>query len=297
MTSGGAPTITLDTGRRCNTACLICAQAGDEAPVDAMLEQLARIPAEAQQACFGGGEPTLHAELEGWLRAARDAGLERVGVQTNGAGFDSARAKALRDAGLTEVELTLHAPRADAHDFLTATPGSFERVSRALDAAQEAGLGVRVASVLARSNYRLAPELSVWLAERGVHAQAYFVPRVAGRLRSEVARLLPALGMALPRALEAASLGRRAGLRVFLSGAPACMLGPHQALALPSARRHHPASCDDCNRRGSCPGVDPSYGERFGFAELSAARARTDASERSERPDWRRAFAGVGTLV
>jgi len=287
--------ITLDLGRSCTNACLFCAQAGITTSPRPMQEQLEAITSDVRQGCFVGGEPTLAPDLESWVRAAREAGLTRVGVQTNGAHLDAERARGLRDAGLTEVELTLHAPRADAHDFLTATPGSFERAQRALDAARDAGLGVRIASGLWRSNFRLAPALTAWLAARDVDSQAYFVARSAGRLRGSVARLMPALGMALPHALRAASEGRRAGLLVLIAGAPVCMLGPHQDLALPSPSRQYASTCMECPRRNSCPGVDGDYLERFGELEFSAARA--PAAGEPPTQDWRRAFAGIGSLM
>ncbi|NOY91543.1 MAG: hypothetical protein GXP55_10105, partial [Deltaproteobacteria bacterium] len=125
------------------------------------------------------------------------------------------------------------------------------------------------------------------------HAQVYVVPLGAGRMRGDVARLMPPLAMSLPHALKAARAGRRAGLWTTISGAPLCLLGPHHALALASAPRHHPSACAECGRRGSCPGVDASYLERFGDGELSAARAPTGPTDESTE-DWRHAFAGVG---
>ncbi len=271
MVSRGIVTLTLE----CPNACIFCAQRGlaprPERSLEDVRAALRALRSEQQSVVLAGGEPGLLEALEEHVRAAREEGFLRVGVQTNGAGLvDVERLRGLANAGLTDVHLSVHGAVAAVHDHHTGAPLSFERALAALAAARAAGLSVAVSTVLTRSNFRVLDGLATLLVARGASAWCVSVPVVAGRAHESFDRVVPRLGLALPFALRALVAARARGLAAFISGAPLCLLGPHGGMSVVGAEsRAYGAPCVECPARAACPGVDATYLERFDGDELA----------------------------
>lgn len=293
---------TLSLLTDCDNRCTFCAPDGLPAVAPRALDDLARalddLAPQHDAVTLTGGEPTLHPGLAAVVAAARARGFTRVGIQTNGRRLSgSGYATALRDAGLTDVHLSLHGLGSAVHDHHTGVEGSFLEATAGLHAARHAGITTVVTTVLTRSNARALPALAPWLAAQNVAAWAVAVPRTAGRLIASFDRVFPRLGMAVPYALHALATAQQKGVAVFLRGAPLCVLGPFAARSLPDEpRAFDPRRCDGCPARPRCPGVDARYLARFGGDELSPARAPADAprpfSEREQA--LVEAFVGEG---
>lgn len=275
-----SPRATLPLLTDCDNRCTFCAPDGLDpvaprrlADLTADLDALAAKQHTA--VTLTGGEPALHPELAGVVAAARARGFARVGLQTNGRRLrEHGYANALRDAGLTDVHLSLHGLGSAIHDHHTGVEGSFAEAFEGLAAARRAGLTVAVTSVLTRSNARSLGPLASWLAAQSVAAWCVAVPRTAGRLHANFDRVFPRLAMAMPHALHALSAAQQKGVTTFLRGAPLCLLGPFAARSIHDAPRELPERpCGACPARDRCPGVDARYLRRFGGDELSAARA------------------------
>lgn len=282
----------VSLGAACDNRCVFCAADGLPDPPDPLGALEAARAAGAREVVFVGGEPSTSPLLPEAIARAGALGFQAIGVQSNGRGLDSARAVgALRALGLTDVHLSIHAHRADAHEHLTGRPGSFSTVTAALRATRAAALPVFVTSVLTRSTFRGLSELADALPRAGVAAWQIAAPRVAGRLREGFDAVYPRLGLALPHALHALGRARAGGLPTFVGGAPLCALGPLAAHALRGPAGAYPEQpCSACAARLACPGVDPTYLARFGGDEL---RAR-DAVELEPAPS---AFVGPGELA
>ena len=274
---------TLSLLTACDNRCVFCAPAGlPEAPpreLDALTRELDALAARHDALTLTGGEPTLHPALPQIIAAARARGFTRVGLQSNGRRLrEAGRLTDLRDAGLTDLHLSLHGLGPAIHDHHTGVEGSFTEAAAALGAARRLNLTTVVTTVLTRSNARSLTPLAPWLASQGVAAWTITVPRTAGRLRAAFDRVSPRLAMSLPYALHALATAQPKGVAVFLQGAPLCLLGPFAARSLSDApRAFDPPTCDGCPARARCPGVDARYLRRFGGDELSAARAPTAA--------------------
>lgn len=273
------PRATLVLLTDCNNRCVFCAPDGlpPVAPRDP--DELARaldaLATEHDAITFTGGEPALHLALPVVIATARRRGFTRIGLQTNGRRLrEHGYATALRDAGLTDIHLSLHGLGA-IHDHHTGVDGSFAEAAEGLAAARHAGLTTVVTTVLTRSNARSLTTLAPWLATQSVAAWAVAVPRTAGRLHAAFDRVFPRLAMAMPHALQALAAAQQRRVTVFLRGAPLCVLGPFEARSLPDAPRSYdpPRACAQCPARPRCPGVDARYLQRFGGDELSPTRA------------------------
>ena len=273
------PRATLSLLTDCDNRCVFCAPDGlpvaaPRAPDD-VAHALAALAAQHTAITFTGGEPTLHPALPALIAAARERGFTRVGLQTNGRRLrEHGYANTLRDAGLTDVHLSLHGLGSVIHDHHTGVEGSFAEAFDGLAAARHAGLTVVVTTVLTRSNARSLNALAPWLAAQSIAAWCVAVPRTAGRLFADFDRVFPRLAMAMPHALHALSAAQQKGVVPFLRGAPLCLLGPFAARSLPGVTgAFAPQPCDTCPARPHCPGIDARYLRRFGGDELSAARA------------------------
>jgi hypothetical protein len=278
------PRATLALLTDCDNRCVFCAPDGAPpiAPRDpsALVDALDALAAGHDAVTFTGGEPTMHPALPAIIAAARRRGFTRVGVQTNGRRLrEHGYAAALRDAGLTDVHLSLHGLGATIHDYHTGVDGSFAEAADGLTAARRAGLTAVVTTVLTRSNSRALSAFASWLADQSIAAWSIAVPRTTGRLSVTFDGVFPRLAMALPHALHALAAAQKKRVTVFLRGAPLCLLGPFAARSLPEAPRAYDSNrCGACPARSWCPGVDARYLARFGGDEISPVRAPLQAA-------------------
>ena len=115
-----------------------------------------------------GGEAYLRPDLDEIVAYLAGRGL-RVGMQTGGRALTVARARSLREAGLTALGVSVDGPR-EVHDLLRGNAGSHEAALRALDAGREAGLVISSNMQVNRLNYRLLRETLAELRPRGIES-------------------------------------------------------------------------------------------------------------------------------
>jgi MoaA/NifB/PqqE/SkfB family radical SAM enzyme len=229
-----------------------------------------------------GGEPTVHPRFVDTLSMARRLAM-RTSTGTNGYRLGNATLAQAALPLLDEVMFSLHGPEASVHDPQTGTPGSFDRVVKALrlcgDLAPEVHRHVNV--VITRANVdRLAD--TVTLAE-SLGAQMVLLSNptpegAAERCYGKIAADFRTLAQKLPAAADRAT---KAVIRFF--GVPACLLGDHAVLSndlywdpratvewvhrpgkvvyeaqynwQPIRRRVHVDVCRDCDWNTLCAGV------------------------------------------
>jgi cyclic pyranopterin phosphate synthase len=143
----------LSLTARCNLACPYCLPDGQDPPGLLTLEQRLAVAAAAvalgaRSLRLTGGEPLLHPELEALIRAAqplRRHGLREVALTSNGLLLTEERARALRQAGLDRLTLSLDgttgASVARMAGLADAAAGTraLERVLAAIEHARTAG--------------------------------------------------------------------------------------------------------------------------------------------------------------
>lgn len=146
---------------RCNMQCSFCDFWPNGVPSrdELSLKDYTRIAAElAELGCFlvsiEGGEPFVRPDLVDIVRAFARRHLPLL--YTNGWYVDAAKAKALFDAGLTQVGVSIDFPDARRHDAKRGWPRAFEQACRAIetlrDAAPHGGKQVHVMTVLMKDN-------------------------------------------------------------------------------------------------------------------------------------------------
>jgi|SRR5580692_5857623 hypothetical protein len=283
----------------CNNECVFCGQEGLDLAVEPAEVQLDRIPARQRTVTFVGGEPTLEPRLVEHIAAAKQRGFSSIGIQTNGRRLAApGYAEGLARAGLTDVHLSIHGAEAMTHDYHTGRQGSLAETLAGLAAARAAGLVAVVTTVLTRSNYRSLGGLPRLLSGGGAAAWLIAVTAAVGRAGRRFDRIFPRLGLAVPFAAHAMDAAHALGLRAWVRGVPACLLGPFAGRMLPDAPGAYGAACEGCTARTTCPGLDPAYLARFGDGEL---RTRHDpapvAAATVSSDDLAALFVGTGPVA
>lgn len=152
----GAPhVVSWNLTRRCNLACDHCyldaaARAGaDELSTERCLAIVDELAAAnpGMMLILTGGEPLLRPDLPHIARAASAAGLTVV-VGTNGTVLDDDRARALRDAGVQGVGVSVDSLAGGQHDRLRGRPGALTAAARGIEAARRAGLELLIQTTL-----------------------------------------------------------------------------------------------------------------------------------------------------
>jgi len=129
---------------RCDHSCAHCGSRADKPRVNElstqeMLEVADQLAAMgSREVTLIGGEAYLRPDVGTLIRYLRDKGM-RVTMQSGGLGLSARRCKALVDAGLQAVGVSIDGP-AVVHDVLRDRKGSFDFAVRALTNAREAGL-------------------------------------------------------------------------------------------------------------------------------------------------------------
>ncbi|MGC9964613.1 MAG: radical SAM protein [Syntrophobacteraceae bacterium] len=100
-----------------------------------------------------GGEPLTFPDFDQIVEAI-DPAKFFISSDTNGWLLDKKRAKHLKSIGLDKIQLSLDSLNPEEHDAFRRARGSHERAVRAIDAAQEAGLNIIIATVVTKQRIR-----------------------------------------------------------------------------------------------------------------------------------------------
>lgn len=203
----------------CNNACVFCAQGamreteGERGDLEGQVVLASR---SGGPLAFVGGEPTLLPDLPELIQLALHHGAQRVTLQTNARRLAyPAYTAALRRAGLSGVDVSLHGSTAAMHEFHTGVAGSFAQTCTGIAVARAAGLDVGVSSVVTRSNFRHLVELVRLAHARGVRRLFLSCASPVGRA-AIAPSVVPAPEMVAPHAAEAARAAGRLGIDICL---------------------------------------------------------------------------------
>ncbi len=157
----------------CNLACQKCYNGSRPAARELTVEEWRRVYGilwriGIPQVVFTGGEPTLRDDLVTLVEEAEEF---VTGLVTNGTRL-AGLARALREASLDYVQVTIESADPATHDAMTGTPGSHAQTVAGLLAALEAGLAVVTNTTLARPNAADFERTLHWLQGLGVRHAA-----------------------------------------------------------------------------------------------------------------------------
>lgn len=129
---------------RCNLSCLHCHQnSGEVDERELTTEEVFRVIEKLGEAgisilTFSGGEPLLRSDIFDAIERADDAGMLCT-IASNGTLMKKRVVQKLKKAGVRRVEIGLDGCKAETHDFLRNTPGSFEATVQGIRNCAEVG--------------------------------------------------------------------------------------------------------------------------------------------------------------
>ncbi|MFA6449989.1 MAG: radical SAM protein [bacterium] len=240
---------------------------------------------------FSGGEPTLDPRLADYIETAKRGGVRQTELHTNAVRLSNRDLCArLKTAGLDIAYCTLLAPDAKTSDSITRTEGSFRKTVAGIINMIDCGVNVVIHTVIMGDNYRLMPQLAVFVDEHFAYRGAkppinysYAAPRDAEAMSAGV---VPRFADAIPYLEEAlAECGARRipfSAGEGLKGAPPCVI-PFREKYL--TRYRAPAknaaggafvknkSCLSCKYDDTCFGVRRHYADYYGLKEIKPVKA------------------------
>lgn len=278
----------------CNMSCAFCFvdRTVPDFPEAELLAQIAALHAAGgRHLVLSGGEPTLHPALPGLLAAARDLGFHTLEIQTNGVrAADPEYARALTDAGLNKVSVSLHSRHAERSDAITRLPGGFAKTTAAIAQLQQLGVRTQIAHVITRENHRDLPNFVRFVATQLRAKAPTAAPlEICFAVAQGISDLvfpwvMPKFSEIRPHLTEALELCFEHdigfGGLIGQGGTPPCVLGRDLRYHLPALHQVYKsadhdrqfgkgARCSECSFDAHCLGVRRQYLEIFGDAELS----------------------------
>lgn len=288
----------IKIGFACNNHCDFCAQGDkrrvlDRRPLDEIVRELeAAARAGVGGVVFTGGEPTLHPDLLGAVRAAKRLGLSSIQIQTNGRMFSYPKfCRELQDAGANEFSPSLHGSTAEIHDGATRAPGSWRQVVAGICNLKALGLHVLTNTVVTSRNFRDLPALARLLVHLGVDQFQFAFVHIVGTAAQNASELVPRKTEAVPYMLEGLGIGRSAGVAGYTEAVPYCLLRGFESRAservmpdgpvidldvrLESWERYRTKNgkekrprCRECRHDPICEGPWREYPELYGWEEF-----------------------------
>ncbi|MEM9074020.1 MAG: radical SAM protein [Myxococcota bacterium] len=218
----------------CDHACRHCgSRAGQARATELSTEQALDVVAQlaamgAGEVVLIGGEAYLHDGFLTIVRALRAAGI-RATMTTGGLGITAERARAMADAGIQLVSVSVDGLE-ESHDRIRSRTGSWASAMRALDHLREAGIPTASNINVNRINRGDLEALYEVLRERGVRAWQVQITSPLGRAADRPEMLLQPWDL-LELVPRITALKRRAhaeGIRV-LPGNNLGYFGPDEA--------------------------------------------------------------------
>ena len=172
----------------CNADCFMCDFARSKDRYRFTPEDFTELIAEAsasdiEYVRLTGGEPLLHKDIMQLLSIGRSAGL-RMSIITNGTTL-ATKAEQLKANGLEQIVVSIDGATRDSHDTFRNTPRLFSACMAGLKACRDAGLKLRVNTVVGPHNYAEMPELQETLEAAGVEQWELSAIKLDRRIRYE----------------------------------------------------------------------------------------------------------------
>lgn len=166
---------------QCNLHCRHCYQSSGSQPQadELSLAEKLQVVDELGKAyvpmiAFAGGEPTMSKDLLAVLKRCQSYGIHTT-VATNGTMLSTERVRALRDAGVRYVEVSLDSTDSDKHDAFRGQSGVWERTVQGIkNVAAVEGIRPGLAMCVHQDNYDEVEDMIELSESLGVTCFAHF---------------------------------------------------------------------------------------------------------------------------
>lgn len=180
----------LELTEKCNNRCLHCYAASGPAsksdqskqvPHDRWLSLITEVrEAGADALQFIGGEPLLYPRWRELVEQACKESFSVIEIFTNATLIDDEAVNFFRKHHLS-IATTIYADNETVHDQITVNPGSFVKTMAAIRKILDAGIPLRIASIIMKPNEKEADGIMALCQQLGVEAAPPDVIRPTGR--------------------------------------------------------------------------------------------------------------------
>jgi radical SAM protein with 4Fe4S-binding SPASM domain len=221
---------------RCNLACKFCYagcgcrkdEAHPDLPAARLKEALEIINREAQapSVSFTGGEPLLRPELPELVAHAKSLGMW-TNLITNGTLLTSAKASALKTAGLDSAQVSVEGGSEHAHDAIVRQPGAFTAMVRGIKNLTEAGVRVHTNTTISALNKSALAEIVALVKTLGLGKFSMNMLMPVGSAGANLPETFISYTEIGPVIEDVRALAERAGLEfMWYSPTPMCVFNP-----------------------------------------------------------------------
>jgi MoaA/NifB/PqqE/SkfB family radical SAM enzyme len=200
--SGKTERVHVLTGAVCNNNCIFCMEEDREGrrevnsrTDDSLVRWILQENPGAEEICFTSGEPTTNPALPRWVKMAKDAGVPRVSVMTNGRALAYEKyARALIGAGMRRFYVSIHGHDDKLHEGLTRTPGSFAQTVEGIKTIaryQRFGIELHTSTVVTKRNLPHLADIYRFLRGLGVQQVVFNVMQANGRANTHFEKIFP----------------------------------------------------------------------------------------------------------
>lgn len=295
----------IKVGYACNNDCLFCTASWKKGhgnrDTQTLLDEVERIVCQdgVERIVYSGGEPTFREDLAEIMHHAKELGIARQEIQTNGRRLQNmGYLETLHEAGLNSCFISIHGADAPTHDGLTQRPGSFQQVCAGLTNVDRLGIMFATNTVICRQNYHGLGSVVRFVASSfpSVEKVKLSYTKLQGGAADNLPQVAAPLWEVAPYIRDAIEIGIEEGVDVVTELVPACLLGARYRRAdelifpmvislseltftdsnwLCSREGIFYEACKECDLRKFCCGVHPlhheAFGERSCFTPISLA--------------------------
>ena len=291
-------------GYTCNNNCVFCLNSGKRRILGRTTAAVLADIKNAKKRKVGyiefiGGEPTIRSDFLLILRNAKKTGFQDIVFATNGrmlSYYDFARA--VVGSGATRIIFSIHGHKADLHDNLTGSRGSFEQLREGITNLKKMRfLQIHSNTTIIKQNYKFLPDIARFLARLKIrNAEFIFVDPTYGAAHDNFKKFVPRISGVAPYARKAMDIGAAAGLRGWhLRYVPLCLFLGYEkqiselheikefhtehlapdfknydvSLSRKEIARVKTKKCQRCFLYDKCEGIWKDYIRVYGDSELS----------------------------
>jgi MoaA/NifB/PqqE/SkfB family radical SAM enzyme len=179
--------IWLEITNKCNLKCLHCYSNATESGFEARMTRTDWAnclkdfaAAGGKNVQFTGGEPTLNDDLPSLISVAESYMFDSIEVYTNGTCLDDNLLHFFHEHGVC-LAFSIYGHNPFSHDYITQTPGSFEKTVKAIIKAQKLGIQLRVGVIIVDDSLQHIQKIKQFLDVLNVKSVCIDFVRKVGR--------------------------------------------------------------------------------------------------------------------
>jgi MoaA/NifB/PqqE/SkfB family radical SAM enzyme len=279
--------IQINLESSCNQDCVFCQRNRfydpAKSPTSLQVKELIHLRGrEKNISLIGGGEPTMREDLPKLIAYAKQEGFEEIMIETNAVRLsDISYLRALKAAGLTSCQISLHSHLGPISDTITGAPGTFRKTISGMENILNEGIAIsHLLFTITRLNHSGMIGYLDFISSRFPSIRrisiGFIRPIPKDALSASHTPKLSEIELELYLAIEH---GKRLGIDMTIMPGcdiPLCYLPKNESCSLglsilsssgkeESDRESHqrdrtkPGCCKLCKLSGICPGIFKSY--------------------------------------